>query len=318
MLRIKEKQQSFYSILYDKIPEKHLLKLVVKAVDFSFVNTLLAESYCKDNGRPAKEPEMMMKLLFLQYIYNLSDVDVIKVVTYTYDSWGKALTQTGTKASTIGNINPFRYRGYYLDTETNLYYLNSRYYDADVCRFLNADGLLGVNADMSKYNMYAYCSNNPVNMSNPSGMCTFKTNPFTGKVEKVDCGRSTCSMSASYKPATSSSSWGAVESFVTPSNVTSAAGTGTSIANSINKWATGSKGGQAVNAAEKVAALEKIEKFGKVAPKAFGAVSFSLDVGIDMYRNIYDEVPVKKIVIDVAVDGAVSGGSIWAAGAAGA
>ncbi len=82
MLREKDKQLSFYSMLYDKIPETHLLKRIEKAVDFSFINELLADSYCKNNGRPAKEPEMMMKLLFLQHIYGLSDVRVIEEATY--------------------------------------------------------------------------------------------------------------------------------------------------------------------------------------------------------------------------------------------
>jgi len=73
MLRPEPKQYSFHSELYNKIPEKHILKKVLKAVDFSFINSLLENSYCKNFGRPAKEPEMMCKLLFLQYIYNLSD-----------------------------------------------------------------------------------------------------------------------------------------------------------------------------------------------------------------------------------------------------
>ena len=74
----KERQNSFYSTLYEKIPESHILKQIDKSVDFSFINDLLESSYCKNFGRPAKEPEMMMKLLFLQYIYNLSDVKVIE------------------------------------------------------------------------------------------------------------------------------------------------------------------------------------------------------------------------------------------------
>ena len=60
------RQQSFYCVLYDKIPESHILKKVSKAVDFSFINELLEGSYCKDFVRPAKEPEMMMKPLFLE------------------------------------------------------------------------------------------------------------------------------------------------------------------------------------------------------------------------------------------------------------
>jgi transposase len=78
MLKLKSKQLSLYSILYDKIPNDHLLKSIDKAVDFSFINRMLATSYSKHFGRPAKEPEMMAKLLILQYLYNLSDVKIIE------------------------------------------------------------------------------------------------------------------------------------------------------------------------------------------------------------------------------------------------
>lgn len=66
-------------------------------------------------------------------------------------------------ASTIGAINPFRYRGYYYDTETKLYYLNSRYYDPETGRFINSDNIeyLGANGDFVNYNLFAYCGNNP-------------------------------------------------------------------------------------------------------------------------------------------------------------
>ena len=77
MLKSTSKQLSLYSILYDKIPDDHLLKNIDKVVDFSFINKLLEGSYSKHFGRPAKEPEMMAKLLILQYLYNLSDVKVI-------------------------------------------------------------------------------------------------------------------------------------------------------------------------------------------------------------------------------------------------
>ena len=82
LLENQSKQLSFYSSLYEKIPENHFLKKVDRAVDFSFINSLLEKSYCKHFGRPAKEPEMMLKLLFLQYLYNLSDVKVIEEASY--------------------------------------------------------------------------------------------------------------------------------------------------------------------------------------------------------------------------------------------
>ena len=65
--------------------------------------------------------------------------------------------------------NPFTYRGYYYDDEIGLYYLQSRYYDPATGRFLNADGVeyLGANGDIYSYNLYAYCSNNPVMYTEP-------------------------------------------------------------------------------------------------------------------------------------------------------
>ncbi|KGG79837.1 hypothetical protein Y919_09665 [Caloranaerobacter azorensis H53214] len=78
MLEKKDKQQSIYSILYNKISEDHLLKQINRAVDFSFVNDIFEDSYCKYYGRLAKEREMMIKLLVLEYLYNLSDREVIR------------------------------------------------------------------------------------------------------------------------------------------------------------------------------------------------------------------------------------------------
>ena len=95
------------------------------------------------------------------------------VTEYKYDAWGKLLSTTGTLASSIGTINPLRYRGYYYDTETSFYYLQSRYYDANVGRFINADdanALIGGFGSILGANVFAYCSNNPVNTSDPFGL----------------------------------------------------------------------------------------------------------------------------------------------------
>ncbi len=70
----------------------------------------------------------------------------------------------------MANINPIRYRGYYYDTETGWYYLNSRYYDPGVKRFLNADSIVGANGNFTGMNLFAYCNNNPVMGYDPSGM----------------------------------------------------------------------------------------------------------------------------------------------------
>ena len=94
---------------------------------------------------------------------------------YTYDPWGKVTVQSSngtanTSSAFIGNINPLRYRGYYYDNDTGLYYLQSRYYDPAIGRFINADTYTTTDADgLLSTNMFAYCENNPVNRSDPNG-----------------------------------------------------------------------------------------------------------------------------------------------------
>ena len=92
------------------------------------------------------------------------------VVQYTYDAWGNILSITGTMASDLGAHNPLRYRGYVYDTETGLYYLQSRYYDPALGRFINADILVSTGQGLLGNNMFAYCGNNPVNRQDAIGM----------------------------------------------------------------------------------------------------------------------------------------------------
>lgn len=78
MLRTGPKQLSLYSLLYNNIPENHILKTINKSIDLKFVNKLLESSYCKYYGRPAKEPEMMLRIQILKYLYNLSDEQLVQ------------------------------------------------------------------------------------------------------------------------------------------------------------------------------------------------------------------------------------------------
>ena len=80
-----------------------------------------------------------------------------------------AISTTGSLASTVGAKNPYLYRGYRSDTETGLYYLQSRYYSPEWGRFINADSHSGYLGNLLSSNVFAYCKNNPVNMSDPSG-----------------------------------------------------------------------------------------------------------------------------------------------------
>ena len=99
-------------------------------------------------------------------IVNASGVEQVR---YTYSAWGQLLATEGTMATTLGTHNPLRYRGYAYDTETELYYVSSRYYNSVWNRFLNADILISTGQGMLGNNMFAYCRNNPVCRKDVSG-----------------------------------------------------------------------------------------------------------------------------------------------------
>ena len=106
-------------------------------------------------------------------IIGILDSNYNEVVTYTYNSWGLLTNKTDTTTINLSTINPFRYRSYYYDEETNLYYLNSRYYNPEWGRFVNADFSVFSNNDLVSGNLYAYSSNNPVNFCDDSGKSIF-------------------------------------------------------------------------------------------------------------------------------------------------
>ena len=93
------------------------------------------------------------------------------LVSYNYsDAWGNyTVSYANDGGSTGAQYNPFRYRGYYYDTDLGMYYLQSRYYDAKICRFISADSYISTGQGMISFNMFAYCNNNPVNYYDPCG-----------------------------------------------------------------------------------------------------------------------------------------------------
>lgn len=112
-------------------------------------------------------------------VIGLTESDGNVIASYNYDEWGN-LTAIDTASETEeqiqhANANPLRYRGYYYDNETGYYYLQSRYYDPSICRFINAD-----NADVAKdfkdknigTNIFLYCLNNPSNSFDLNGHIT--------------------------------------------------------------------------------------------------------------------------------------------------
>ena len=94
----------------------------------------------------------------------------IKVAGYAYDAWGSCTTTYyNGGANTAAKYNPFRYRGYYYDSETGLYYLQSRYYDSAMGRFISADAYVSTGQGLLGFNMFAYCGNNQVNRIDSEG-----------------------------------------------------------------------------------------------------------------------------------------------------
>ena len=99
----------------------------------------------------------------LNDIIGIIDENGKNIVKYSYDAWGNTISIEGDL--TIGNINPFRYRSYYYDSETGFYYLLNRYYDSVTHRFLNADQYISI----SQPNVFSYVTNNPIKYADPSG-----------------------------------------------------------------------------------------------------------------------------------------------------
>ena len=129
-------------------------------------------------------------------IYNESGT---KIGSYTYDAWGNhtyttASGTTGLERKIVSTYNPFRYRGYFYDVETQWYYLQSRYYNPNWGRFINADIYVNANGDLLGYNMFAYCNNNPVMGYDPLGEWNWGT--FFGGVDLLTVGITAIAVSA--------------------------------------------------------------------------------------------------------------------------
>lgn len=135
--------------------------------------TLVLDFIYDESGKPFAMIDQLGALpKTYYYVLNLQG-DVVKLVTesgavaasYEYDAWGNILSSSGSKAE----INPLRYRGYYYDTETGFYYLQSRYYDPVTHRFINADSYSSTGQGIIGYNMFAYCNNSPVIQADHTG-----------------------------------------------------------------------------------------------------------------------------------------------------
>ena len=136
-------------------------------------------------------------------VYKVVDANGTVVASYTYDPWGKVLTATGSMAE----INPIRFRNYYYDIETGFYCISSHYYDPEIGRWINADGFISTEQDITGCNMLTYCDNNPVNRKETTGK-------FWDAAIKVTAASIACTVASSDYPAQPTSDVGAAQPYI--------------------------------------------------------------------------------------------------------
>ena len=249
------------------------------------------------------------------------------VTEYTYDAWGNVLTVTGSLASTVGRYNPFRYRSYYYDEETGFYYLQSRYYDPVVGRFLNADGIVGANGGIEGYNMFAYCNNNPVMFYDYFGYCktmwgegaqgpcpgpgkcsdfdydsyfeqqretTGATQPVESNTKSKECNEKSPSVNTYTNDETPNSTEFSIwyDSTISSSQMILSNVTKNSSHSLIDEY------------------MRIVDSSSKSIPCIGGGIVIAMDISTGLYQNIENNSSVGKTLYDFGVDTVISGGGV--------
>ena len=131
-------------------------------------NSIIGFEYVDANTN-AKTKYFYLKNLFGD-IVEIIDENGISLVHYLYDAYGNTLEIIDNSANNLSQINPYRYRGYYYDKETQLYWVSSRYYSPELCRWISPDSIEYLDPEsINGLNLYAYCGNDPINKCDPTG-----------------------------------------------------------------------------------------------------------------------------------------------------
>ena len=150
-----------------------------KTLDFTYDNVGMPYSLIYNNGTTTTTYYYITNLQ--GDVMYLVDASGNEVAAYDYDPYGKVITSTGE----LAGINSLRYRGYYYDSETGFYYLQSRYYDPEICRFINADSYASTGQSYLGYNMFAYCANNPIAYTDLEGEAPWSALPYWGYIHNL-------------------------------------------------------------------------------------------------------------------------------------
>ena len=140
------------------------------------------------------------------------DKDAQTVAKYSYDAWGVCTISQDSSDCGIATVNPFRYRGYYYDSEIGMYYLQTRYYDPSVGRFVNGDNpvLESAAGIIRECNIYMYCNNCPIMGSDSYGLLYISYETLRKTFQSIS------SMSRAYRIHTNKGLWGTLAKYAAP------------------------------------------------------------------------------------------------------
>lgn len=175
-------EESTYNYTYDENGIRTSKTINGVTTNYDTLNGKILAQYNNDSNNHIyfqyyNDTPIGFELNDIQYFYisningdivGITDADGKLLAKYFYDEWGKlsnieTAEENNEEQLSIAEINPLRYRGYYYDSETGMYYIQSRYYDPDLCRFISADDFENLSTNKKQLtNTYLYCFNNPI------------------------------------------------------------------------------------------------------------------------------------------------------------